>query len=211
MNLSNSVIITKLAPPVLRQKLIPRTDLLATILEADAKRLLLISAGAGFGKTTFMVSLFHEFGALNACRAWISLDADERNEIRFLRYLITALSHDGTISTDEAEIILESQTYNRASRVMTAVINEMANVDRQIILFLDDYHLVDGREVGSVVDYLLSHAPANFRLIIASRTRPDLTCHYLPLRHKMNFRKLLITTCGFLSPKPAIFYGRPIS
>ncbi len=154
-------------------------------MENEAKRLTLISAGTGFGKTTIMTSLFHCFGSENACRAWISLDADERNEIRFLKYLITALSHDDTISTDEAEIILESQTHNRTSRVMTVLINEMARIDRQIILFLDDYHLVDGREAGHIVDYLLSHAPANFRLIISSRSRPALPLYSLKAQNQL--------------------------
>ena len=185
MSLSSDVIITKLAPPVLRQELVPRTGLLATVLETDAKKLSLITAGAGFGKTTFMASLFHGFGAQNACRAWISLDADERNEIRFLKYLITALSHDGTICADDAEIILESQTHNRTSRVMTALINEMAHIDRQIILFLDDYHLVDGPDVGFIVDYLLSHAPANFRLVMASRAKPALPLSSLKARNEL--------------------------
>ncbi len=185
MSLSKDVIITKLAPPVLRQALIARTDLMATIMDNDVKRLTLISAGAGFGKTTFITSLFHGFGDQNACRAWISLDADERNEFRFLKYLVTALSHDGTLCTDEAAIILESQTLNRTSRVMTALINEMTHIDRQIILFLDDYHLVDGREAGFIVDYLLSHAPANFRLVISSRTRPSLPISSLKAQNEL--------------------------
>ena len=121
-----------------------------------------------------MASLFQGFGDQGASRAWISLDADERNEIRFLKYLIAGLKHNNIISTDEAEIILEGQTHNRVSRVMTALINEIAGLDRQVILFLDDYHLVDGSDVGFIVDYLLSHAPVNFRLIISSRIKPAL-------------------------------------
>ncbi|PCI34252.1 MAG: hypothetical protein COB54_00190 [Alphaproteobacteria bacterium] len=185
MSLSDDVIITKFAPPVLRQALISRTDLMATILGTEAKRLSLISAGAGFGKTTFMASLFQAFGEQGACRAWISLDADEKNEIRFLKYLTTALNNDGIINTDDAEIILESQTHNRTSRVMTALINEMANNDRHIILFLDDYHLVDGPDVSAIVDYLLSHAPANFRMIISSRTKPSLPLSSLRARNDL--------------------------
>lgn len=185
MTLSNDFIITKLAPPVLRQELITRGELLADVLEGPAKRVTLISAGAGFGKTTFMASLFRGFGERDVWRAWISLDADERNEAHFLKYLIAALNHDGNISTEEAQIILESQTRNRIRRVMTALINEMTHTDRQIILFLDDYHLVDGPEATFVVDYLLSHAPVNFRLVISSRTRPALPLSALKTRNEL--------------------------
>ncbi len=185
MTLSNDFIITKLAPPKLRQELVERELLLDSLLTGPSKRLSLISAGTGFGKTTFMASLFHGFGEQDACRAWISLDADERNEIRFLKYLIAGLSHNSTISTDEAEIILESQTRNRVRRVMTALINELARIDQQIILFLDDYHLVDGPETGFIVDYLLSHAPANFRLIISSRIKPALPLSALKAQNEL--------------------------
>ena len=185
MTLTNDYIITKLAPPTLRRELVTRGLVLEDVLRGTAKRLLLISAGAGFGKTTFMASLFQGYGKQDTYRLWVSLDADERNEIRFLKYLIAALNHNSPISTDEAEIIMESQTHNRTKKVVTALINEMTYIDQQIILFLDDYHLVDSPEVNFIVDYLLSHAPENFRLVLASRTRPKLPLSSLKARDEL--------------------------
>ncbi|VAW05284.1 hypothetical protein MNBD_ALPHA01-382 [hydrothermal vent metagenome] len=185
MTLTNDYIITKLAPPALRRELVKRGSILEDVLRGPAKRLSLISAGAGFGKTTFMTSLFQGYGKQGAYRAWVSLDADERNEIRFLKYLIAALNHNSHIPTDEAEIIMESQTHNRTRKVVTALINEMTYIDQKIILFLDDYHLVDSPEVNFIVDYLLSHAPENFGLVLASRTRPKLPLSSLKARNEL--------------------------
>ncbi|MCF8474230.1 MAG: LuxR C-terminal-related transcriptional regulator [Emcibacter sp.] len=185
MTLSKDVIITKLAPPMLRQELVEREKLFDNLQSYPSQRLLLISAGTGFGKTTFMASLYKKFGEKGACRAWISLDGDDKNEIRFLKYLISALSLDGYLSTEDAEVILRNQIHNRTSRLLATLINEMTYLDRQIILFLDDYHLVDGPEISSIIDYLLLHAPANFRMVISSRIKPSLPLSSLKARNEL--------------------------
>lgn len=185
MALSDDIILTKLAPPLLRRKLVTREKLLSGVFSSSARRLTLISAGAGFGKTTLMASLYKDYCEEGARRSWISLGSDERNEVRFLKYLIATLQQNSIIPTDQAEIILESQTQNRVRRVLTALINEMAAIDHQIILFLDDYHLVNGREIGAIIDYLLSYAPVNFRLVIASRSKPELPLSSLKARNDL--------------------------
>ncbi|PHZ86587.1 LuxR C-terminal-related transcriptional regulator [Paremcibacter congregatus] len=185
MALSDDIILTKLAPPLLRRALVARTSLLSGVFSSSAKRLTLISAGAGFGKTTLMASLYQDYCAEDARRSWISLGADERNEVRFLKYLIAALQQNSIIPTDKAVVILESQTQNRVRRVLTALINEMAGIEDQIILFLDDYHLVNGPEIGAIIDYVLSHAPINFRLVISSRSKPDLPLSSLKARNEL--------------------------
>ena len=165
------VLTTKLFVPPLRPKVVFRPHLIERLNQGLDNKLTLISAPAGFGKTT----LISEWIA--SCRrpvAWLSLDEGENEFIRFLSYLVAALQ---TISPNIGEgvlIMLQSPQTLPSESLLTILINEAAAISTNIILVLDDYHLVDAKPIDNALTFLIEHLPPQIHLVIATREDPQL-------------------------------------
>jgi len=134
------------------------------------RRLILISAPAGFGKTT----LVSEWGA--KCKrpiAWLTLDERDNDLVRFLTYLIAALR---TLAPKMGEEVLEHLHSAQApgETLLTALLNEIAEFPEKFALVLDDYHVLDSASIDQTLTFLLDHLPPNLSLVITTREDPSL-------------------------------------
>nr|WP_279347270.1 LuxR C-terminal-related transcriptional regulator [Govania unica] len=183
--MQNDLILTKLTPPLGGRAMQPRRRLNELIRREGLRKLTLVAAPAGFGKTTLMAQWYHAMAEVGVTPCWVSLAADDRELRSFLGYVIGALRGiDPSIGSDAAEL-LESQGNIQPQKVIGRLVNDLVSEGRTVALFLDDYHTVDGPEVGAVVATLLALAPANFHLVIASRSTPGLPVATLRVRGEL--------------------------
>lgn len=130
----------------------------------------LVSAPAGFGKTT----LVSEWLASNEwASAWLSLDERDGNPARFLTYLVAALQ---TITADIGAAALDmlQSPQPPTESVLTVLLNEIASIPDRFVLVLDDYHAIDAAPVDRALAFLLDHLPSRMHLVIATREDPQL-------------------------------------
>jgi LuxR family maltose regulon positive regulatory protein len=175
---------TKLYIPAARPELVSRPRLIKQLNEGLHRKLTLISAPAGFGKTTLVTEWLEdmrenieEIQTKNKI-AWLSLDESDNDYARFLVYFVTALNQcDGIKNAirDEALSLLQSPQPPPAEIVLTSLINEIATIPDRIIFVLDDYHLIDSQSVHDALTFLLENLPPTMHLVIATREDPFLS------------------------------------
>jgi len=149
-------------------------------------RLTLISAPAGFGKTTLLAEWVHSRGVVTPLGdrdrvaaplpvAWLSLDDGDNDPIRFLSYFIAALQtmQEGVGSGVLGMLQATPAQASPMEHLLIGLINDIANID-PFLLVLDDYHLITSRPIHDAMDYLLDHLPANAHLVMATRSDPPL-------------------------------------
>jgi LuxR family transcriptional regulator, maltose regulon positive regulatory protein len=171
--MSTTVLATKLYIPPPRPKIVLRPRLIERLNEglSSGRKLTLISASAGFGKTT----LVSEWVAV--CErpvAWLSLDEGDNDPTHFLTYFVTALQ---TITKNIGAGVLgvlQSPQPPPIESILTTLLNEIATVPDNFILVLDDYHVIDSKPVDNALTFLLEHLPPQMHLVIASREDPHL-------------------------------------
>jgi LuxR family maltose regulon positive regulatory protein len=164
---------TKLHVPSVRPGFVPRRELVARLAGDGAPRLVLVCAPAGWGKTTLLAA-WHASDATERPFAWVSLDPSDDDPVRFWRYLIGALQR---IEPDLGRAALASvggAGPDLVEAVLPPLINDLAALPRELVLVLDDYHLVRSELIHASVTYLVRHVPPTVRIAIASRADPPL-------------------------------------
>ena len=176
------ILATKLYIPPPRPGVVPRPRLTDRLNEGLHRRLTLISAPAGFGKTTLISEWIAGCGRP---AAWLSLDEGDNDTTRFLSYLVAALR---TIAADIGEGTLgalQSPQPPPTESVLTALLNETATIPDDFFLVLDDYHLVDAHAVDDALAFLIEHLPPRMHLVIATREDPHLPLSRLRARGQL--------------------------
>ena len=176
--MSGDLLQTKLYLPRLRPSLVPRPRLIQTLNQGLTGKLTLISAPAGFGKTTLISSWIDALPTSDAAPsshriAWLSLDEDDSAPIRFLSYVIAALQHIDPHIGESALPLLQALPLPLSS-VMTTLLNDIAKQPDSLLLVLDDYHAVDSRSIDEALTFLLDNLPPQLHLAITSREDPNL-------------------------------------
>jgi LuxR family maltose regulon positive regulatory protein len=169
--MSTPVLATKLYIPPPRPKVVFRPRLVARLDEGLYHKLTLISAPAGFGKTTLVSEWI---ASVERPVAWLSLDEGDNDLARFLAYLIAALQ---TVMADRGEgllAMLRSPQPPSIETLLTALLNEIAATPDNFILVLDDYHILEAQPIDQALTFLLDHLPPQMRLVIATREDPQL-------------------------------------
>jgi len=180
--MSAPILATKLYIPPPRFKIVLRPRLIERLNEGLQCKLTLISAPAGFGKTT-LVS-----GWIACCErptAWLSLDEGDNDPARFLTYLVAALQ---TISANigaGALAVLQSPQPPSTEAILTTLLNEITTISDSFILVLDDYHLIDSQPVDQALTFLLEHLTPQMHLVIATREDPHLPLARLRARGQL--------------------------
>jgi LuxR family transcriptional regulator, maltose regulon positive regulatory protein len=166
------LIATKLYVPRLRRGLVARPRLLDRVRRGADSRLTLVSAPAGFGKTTLLADWSHEADGTDRRLAWLSLDASDHEPASFWTYVVSALQAAlPGVGASALELISSSMP---TDLVLTALLNELAAAPGDVWLVLDDYHLVDSREVSEGMTFLLTHLPPQVHVVLSTRADPDL-------------------------------------
>ena len=162
---------TKLRPPDRRAGLVSRPDLVARLDAAAGRhRLTLVSAAAGWGKTTLVGDWL---ASSPRATAWVALDASDNDPARFWRYVSEALNRTGIPLDDQAVGALGGGPDMREAGLST-LINTLAQSDVEATLALDDYHAISEPAVHDAIAYLVEHLPGSLRVVITSRTEPPI-------------------------------------
>ncbi|RPI55140.1 MAG: hypothetical protein EHM56_05530, partial [Chloroflexi bacterium] len=200
MQKADTLVRTKLHLPFTRPELVPRPRLQEQIAHGLRGPLTLITAPAGFGKTTLVAS------AVTGCglpAAWLSLDKDDNREERFLSYLVAALQEaDHTVGRGAAQL-LTAALQAPPEAVLTSLINDLDSTGGEMALVLDDYQLINSPAVHEEVAFLLEHCPKTFHLVIATRSDPPLPL--ARLRARGQTVELRAADLGFTEPEAAQF------
>lgn len=162
----------KSAPPAIRARLVERADLIGVLSAEPFRRLTLLSAPAGWGKTTLLAQWVG--GADDDDRrGWLSLDASDNDPTRFWICVIAAL-HKASPGVAPLAFELIRTGADPVQVVVPTLLNELGAVDYQVALILDDYHMVENRTVHEQLAFVIERMPPTFRLLIATRSDPLL-------------------------------------
>ena len=164
---------TKLHVPGPRPGFVPRPRLVQALGEGLARRLILVCAPAGSGKTALLAD-WAPSG--NRPVAWLSLDAADNDPVRFWRHTVAALDRARPGIGERVGLLLGPPAPASFEGLVTALINELAAQpgDGEVLLVLDDYHLIDAQPVHASLAFLLEHLPPGLHLVLASRADPPL-------------------------------------
>jgi LuxR family transcriptional regulator, maltose regulon positive regulatory protein len=172
--MASALLQTKVYVPRPRRGVVPRSRLTERLNRgADESGLILVSAPAGFGKTTLLAEWLATRPADHGSLAWFSLDPTDNDPALFWTYLIAALQSAVPGLGASAFSLLESpQTPIEA--VIATLLNEITALQQDVVLVLDDYHVVDARTIQDGMAFLLEHLPPHMHLVIATRADPAL-------------------------------------
>ena len=168
---ASAILATKLYVPPPRSNAVRRPRLVARMNEGLERSLILVSAAAGFGKTTLLSEWAESSGQPVA---WLSLDERDAELPRFLAYLVAALQ---TIAPGMGSGVLgalQSPQPPPVDILLTALLNEAAAISHPFVLVLDDYHLADAKPIDDALSFLLKHLPPQMRVVVATREDPAL-------------------------------------
>ena len=174
---------TKLFIPSPRSDFVPRPRLIQRLTAGLQGKLTLLSAPAGFGKTTL---LSEGISTLNQPVAWVSLDKEDNDPIRFWSYFITALQTIHAGIGQNALSSLQTSQIPHIESILTSLINETAEMQEDINIVLDDYHMIEAESVQSSMIFLLDHMPSQLHLVIATRIDPPFALALLRGRGQIN-------------------------
>src|SRR6266568_1479686 len=201
--MSTPILATKLYIPRLRPNVVSRPRLLERLNEGLHRKLTLIAAPAGFGKTT-LVSAW--VAGCDRPVAWLSLDAGDSDPIRFLTYLVAALQTIAPNIGEGVSGVLQSPQPPPTESIQTALLNEITTIPDHFVLVLDDYHVLDAKAVDHALTYLVEHLPPQMHLVIATREDPQLPLARLRVRGQLT--ELRATDLRFTPSEAAEFLNQ---
>ena len=196
---------TKFFIPPQRSDIVARPHLIEKLNQGLEAKLTLISAPAGFGKTTLLSQFLHE-----KCEypvAWLSLESEDNDLTRFLSYLAASL---GTLKEGIQEAVLSLLRLNQPpepNTIMTSLINELVDTfPAPFILVLDDYHVIRSPEIHEVFLFLIEHLPPQMHLVILSRENPPFPLARLRVRNQ--FTEIRADDLRFSHDESALFLNQ---
>src|SRR3954452_7534453 len=198
--MSLPILATKLYLPPPRPRVVRRSRLLEPLHAGLHRKLTLISAPAGFGKTTLVSDWVAGCGRPVA---WLSLEEGDSDPTRFLTYLVAALQTIAPTTGTGLMGALQSPQPSPAESMLTALLNDITTMPDAFMLVLDDYHLIDARAVDAALTFLLEHLPPHAHLVIATREDPPLPLARFRARGQLT--ELRATDLRFTSSEAAAF------
>lgn len=178
----DGLIATKFAAPQPRGDLICRPRLVEQVERHDELSLVALVAPAGAGKSTLLADWYRTLSRRQVSVAWLSLDPDDDKLVRFLTYVFAALNQAHRQIGARAAALLRSVPILDTETLLPLLVNDLAALDSRLALFLDDLHVLSDPGILAFLDRLLTYAPRNFSLFVASRNEPPLPMARLQLR-----------------------------
>ncbi len=176
---------TKLFVPRLRCGLVARPRLIGRLHRGAESKLTLISAPAGFGKSTLVAEWLAAAPTSGPSAAWLSLDQADNQPGSFWTYLIAALQTVAPEVGARALSLLREPQPPPIATILTTLLNELGAVPSDLVLVLDDYHVIDARDVQDGMAFLLEHLPPQIHLVITTRADPALPLARLRARGEL--------------------------
>ena len=178
------ILSTKLFIPSTRLELVSRPRLIERLNHGlrGTSGVTLISAPAGFGKTTLVSEWVTGSGRP---AAWLSLDEGDNDPSRFLAYLVTALQSIAAHIGQGVLTVLQVPQPPPIDSVLTTLLNEITTLPDHFILVLDDYHVIESKTVDQALTFLLEHQPPQMHIVITTREDPDLPLARLRARGQL--------------------------
>ncbi len=163
---------TKLFAPRWRQGMVRRPRLVERLDQATGENLILLSAPAGFGKTTLLSEWLAASAQDGPQTAWISLDRSDNDPPLFWAYFFAGIRKIQPEIGERGLDRVRSSQPPPIESVLTTFINDVSTIDDNITLILDDFHTIDNREIQRAIAFLIDHLPHQMRIVIASRSDP---------------------------------------
>jgi LuxR family maltose regulon positive regulatory protein len=176
------MLLTKLHIPFAGNNIVHRTALFDKLNSGLSRKLILVSAPAGYGKTA-IVSDWIDQNKIPA--AWFSLDSSDNDPAIFLSYVISGIQAVHPQFGQSALQLINFPNSTSFESVASLLINELLTINKNFLLVLDDFHLIRSNEVLSLVAYLLNHIPANFHVVIITRSDPALSLSRLRSQNQL--------------------------
>ena len=170
--MTTPLLTTKLYIPPVRRNLVPRPRLVDQLNETLrlGHKLILISAPAGFGKTTLLSNWIEK---VHFPVAWLSLDEGDNELSRFLTYLVAALQTLDRDIDPGIMVSLQSPEPVNIEIILTNLLNDIAAVPDEAILVLDDYHVIESQPIDQALTFFIDNLPPQMHLVVASRIDPS--------------------------------------
>ncbi|MCJ7520278.1 MAG: AAA family ATPase, partial [Anaerolineaceae bacterium] len=180
--MSMPILAAKLFIPPPRTNFVLRPHLIERLNEGLHSKLTLISAPAGFGKTTLVSEWI---AACNRPVAWLSLEEGDNDPTRFLAYFVAALQTIEPNIGAEMLSALQNPQMPPIELLLTTLLNEITAISHNFVLVLDDYHVIDSKPVDEALTFLLEHLPPQMHLVITTREDPHLPLARLRARSQL--------------------------
>jgi LuxR family transcriptional regulator, maltose regulon positive regulatory protein len=179
---SERLLHTKLMPPRLPSAFIPREELLARLDVGLTKKVTLVTAPTGFGKTT-LVRIW--IANRDFSSAWVTLDDHDNDAARFWKYVCSALRAFDSSLGKTALSMLASPQPPSFEALLTSLLNDLTRLKKSSVLVLEDYHAIKSTEINEGVSFLIQHLPETLHLVFITRTEPDLPLGILRARGEL--------------------------
>lgn len=180
--MNSPLLLTKFHIPLLGSALVKRDRLIEQLNRDIGSKLILISAPAGFGKTTLLSEWSHQ-AAMPV--GWLSLDEEDNNLVRFWTYFITALQQSHSEVGKSTLAMLHSIEPTSFESFLIPLINDIIKLEDDLALVLDDYHLIVACPIHQALTFLLEHLPPQLQIAIATRADPPLPLARLRVRNRL--------------------------
>ena len=162
----------------------PRLEMLSEVLDGNHAAVLVV-APAGYGKSTLMAQWHALLAARGVPCAWLSLDQDDNDRVRFMRHVFAALQNADVRLARSASGDLASEMANGPKPLLQALAEDLARVQRRFVLFLDDLHSVREPDLLELVDWLMNYAPQTMQLVVGTRETQHLRLGGLRVRQQL--------------------------
>ena len=176
------MLLTKLHIPPAGNNTVHRSELFEKLNTGLNRKLILISAPAGFGKTT-VVSDWIEQNKIPT--AWFSIDKADNDPVEFLNYIIAGIQSIHSTFGQSATTLLNSPSKPSIQSIVSLLINDILQIKMNFLLILDDFHLITNRDIMELVTFLLEHIPGNIHIVILTRSDPALSYPKLRSQHQL--------------------------
>jgi LuxR family maltose regulon positive regulatory protein len=176
------MLLTKLHIPPANQNIVHRTELYGKLNTGLTRKLILISAPAGFGKTTLLSDWINQH---NIPTAWFSLDKSDNDPVEFLSYIISGIQNIQKEFGESTLDLLKSPNKPPYESITNLLINEIINIRQDFLLVLDDFHLISDKDILELIAFLIEHTSGNIHFVILTRSDPTLPVARLRSQHQL--------------------------